>query len=97
MSNIGTWMQTVAVGALVTERTGRASWTALVAVAAFLPIGVLSPVGGALADRLDRRRWLLAGNLVEAGLATVLAVLSASGRASPGAVTAVVFLTGCVA
>ena len=45
MSNVGTWMQTVAVGALVTERTGRASWTALVAVAAFLPIGVLSPVG----------------------------------------------------
>jgi MFS family permease len=96
VSNVGTWMQTVAVGALVTERTGRASWTALVAVAAFLPIGVLSPVGGALADRLDRRRCLVAGNLVEAGLATVLAALSATGRASPGAVTAVVFANGCV-
>ena len=97
VSNIGTWMQTVAVGALVTERTGQARWTALVAVAAFLPIGLLAPVGGAIADRTDRRRWLLWGNVLEAGLATGLAVLSATGRASPGVVTAVVFAGGCMA
>ena len=96
VSNIGTWMQTVAVGALVTASTGRATWAALVAAAVFLPIGVLSPVGGALADRLDRRRWLAIGNLVEAGLATVLVVLSASGGASPALVTGVVFLAGCM-
>jgi MFS family permease len=96
-STIGTWMQTVAVGALVTERTGQARWTALVAVAAYLPIGVLTPVGGAIADRTDRRRWLLLGTLVETGLATTLAVLSATGRAAPGTVTLVVFASGCVA
>lgn len=96
VSNVGTWMQTVAVGALVTAGTGRAVWTALVAAAVFLPIGVLSPVGGALADRLDRRRWLALGNLVEAALATLLTLLSATGRASPAAVTTVVFLAGCV-
>lgn len=96
VSGIGTWMQTVAVGALVTARTGQASWTALVAVAAFLPIGLLAPVGGALADRLDRRRWLAIANLVEAGLATLLTVLSATGRASPAVVTAVVLVNGCV-
>ncbi len=97
VSGIGTWMQTVAVGALVTARTGQATWTALVAVAAFLPIGLLAPVGGALADRLDRRRWLAIANLVEAGLATFLTVLSATGRASPAAVTLVVLANGCVA
>lgn len=96
VSGIGTWMQTVAVGALVTARTGQATWTALVAVAAFLPIGLLAPVGGALADRLDRRRWLAIANLVEAGLATILTVLSATGRASPAAVTLVVLANGCV-
>ncbi|HVE47830.1 MAG TPA: MFS transporter [Acidimicrobiales bacterium] len=96
VSGIGTWMQTVAVGALVTARTGQASWTALVAVAAFLPIGLLAPVGGALADRLDRRRWLAIANLVEAGLAVVLTVLSATGRASPAVVTFVVLANGCV-
>jgi MFS family permease len=95
VSNVGTWMQTVAVGALVTERTGQARWTALVAVAAFLPMGLLAPIGGAMADRLDRRRCLIVGNVVGAALATGLALLSATGRASPGAVTFVVLLHGC--
>ena len=97
VSNIGTWMQTVAVGALVIERTGQARWTALVAVAAFLPIGLLAPVGGAVADRTDRRRWLLRGTLLETALAAGLTVLSATGRASPGIVTLVVFAGGCLA
>ena len=96
-SNIGTWMQAVAVGAYVTEETGKASWTALVAVAAFLPIGVLTPVGGALADRLDRRRAMAVGVTLEAVLAVILTALSATGRASPAAVTAVVFANGCIA
>jgi MFS family permease len=96
-SNIGTWMQAVAVGAYVTQETGKAGWTALVAVAAFLPIGLLTPVGGALADRLDRRRWMAAGITAEALLAVLLTVLSATGRATPGAVTAVVFANGCIA
>lgn len=97
VSTIGTWMQTVAVGALVTERTGQASWTALVAVAGFLPIGLLAPVGGAVADRTDRRRWLLLGSLLETGLAALLTVLSASGQASPAVVTLIVFAGGCMA
>ncbi len=97
VSNIGTWMQTVAVGTLVTQRTGQARWTALVAVAAFLPLGLLAPVGGAVADRTDRRRWLLRGSLAETALAAGLAVLSATGRASPGVVTLVVFAGGCMA
>ena len=59
VSNIGSWMQTVAVGVFVTEVTGQAKWTGLVAAAAFVPIGFLSPVGGAMADRVDRRKWLL--------------------------------------
>jgi MFS family permease len=96
-SNIGTWMQAVAVGAYVTEETGRASWTALVAVAAFLPIGLLTPIGGALADRLDRRKAMGIGIVVEAVLAILLAVLSGTGNASPAAVTAVVFANGCMA
>jgi len=71
VSNIGTWMETVAVGALVTGITGKAVWAALVAAATFLPIGVLSPIGGALADRLDRRRFLIATNLFEASLSLI--------------------------
>jgi len=97
VSNAGSWMQTVAVGALVVEATQQAIWAALVAVAAFLPIGLLSPVGGALADRLDRRRFIMAGDLVEGALSALLAVLAFSDRATPGVVTAVVLVAGCSA
>lgn len=96
ISNVGTWMQTVAVGALVRSSGGHNFGTALVAAAAFLPIGLLAPVGGALADRLDRRTWLAVGNGVQAVLALFLTYLSATGRATPRNVTVVVLVTGCV-
>jgi MFS family permease len=95
VSNAGTWMQSVAVGALVVADTKQAVWAALVAVAAFLPIGVLSPVGGALADRLDRRRFIMAADLAEGLLAGLLAVLAWTDQAGPGVVTAVVLVAGC--
>jgi len=97
VSNIGSWVQTVAVGVLVTDLTGQARWTGLVAAAAFLPLGLLSPVGGALADRVDRRRLLLITTLGETGFACILAVLSASGRISPANLTLTVLGMGCVA
>ncbi|HVF14108.1 MAG TPA: MFS transporter [Acidimicrobiales bacterium] len=96
VSNIGSWVQTVAVGVLVTDLTGQARWTGLVAAAAFLPLGLLSPVGGALADRVDRRRLLLVTTLGETGFAAILAVLSATGRISPANLTLTVLGMGCV-
>ena len=53
VSNIGTWMETVGVGILVTTSTGKAGWAGLVAAAGFVPTAVLAPVGGALADRVS--------------------------------------------
>ena len=77
-------MQAVALGVVITDRTHQPLWTGLVAAAAFVPMGLLAPVGGALADRLDRRRWLIITTLAEAACATVLAVLSATGQRPPG-------------
>lgn len=96
VSNIGTWMQTIAVGALVEGITHQPVWAAIVAVAAFLPVGLISPIGGVLADRLDRRRLLMLTNTIEAGNATVLAILVATGHGSPVRVTLLVLLEGCV-
>ncbi len=87
-------MQTVAVGALVISDTGKATWAVLVAAGAFLPIGLLSPVGGALADRLPRRPLLVIGNLAAALTAVLLAVLVATGHDSPAALVALVTLQG---
>ena len=87
-------MQTVAVGALVISHTGKATWAVLVAAGAFLPIGLFSPVGGALADRLPRRPVLVIGTLAAAVTAGLLAVLTAAGNDNPGVVVALVTLQG---
>lgn len=96
ISNIGTWMETVAVGDLVAQRTGEAGWTGLVAAAAFLPMGLMGPIGGAIADRVDRRRFVFLSTLLQAGAAAALTLLSATGNASPAAIAVVVFVAGCV-
>ena len=59
MSNIGTWMETVAFGIYVTNRTGQAVWPGLVAAATFVPTAFIGPVGGAVADRMPRKVVLL--------------------------------------
>jgi MFS family permease len=95
VSNIGTWMETVAVGILVTASTGKAGWAGLVAAAGFVPTAVLAPVGGALADRVSRRTVLLCTTVVQATFATGLTVLTVSGNATPGLVTLFVLGAGC--
>ena len=97
VSNIGSWVQTVAIGVLVTELTGQARWTGLVAAAAFLPIGLLSPVGGVMADRADRRRILLLTTLGEVVFAVLLAVLAATGSVTPVNLAVVALGGGCMA
>ncbi|MBV8982018.1 MAG: MFS transporter [Acidimicrobiia bacterium] len=96
VSNVGSWMQTVAVGALVTEATGKSAWTGIVAAAAFIPIGIFSPVGGALADRVDRRRYFIGTTIGETFFAALLALAVATGHAEPWLVTVLVFLGGCL-
>lgn len=96
VSNIGTWMETVGVGILVTAQTDNSGWTALVAAAGFLPSGVVAPFGGVLADRLPRRPLLLGTTITQTLLAALLTVLAATGTPSPGVVTLIVFAAGCV-
>src|SRR5450631_2226868 len=87
-------MQSVAVGALLISRTGQATWAVLVAAAAFLPLGLLSPIGGALADRLPRRPVLIGGNLAATAVALALAALVASGHDAPGLLVGLVAVQG---
>ncbi len=90
-------MQTVALGIVVYARTGQPGWTGLVAAAAFVPIGLLAPVGGALADRLDRRRWLMVTTTAELAFAALLAVLAATGHDSPVLLVSLAFMGGASA
>ncbi|HZD03061.1 MAG TPA: MFS transporter [Actinomycetes bacterium] len=94
VSNIGTWMETVAVGVYVTQTTGQSGWTGTIAALAYVPTVVLGPVGGALADRFDRRRYLAAVALFQTLLAGLLALLAAGGHLSIPLVALIVLLEG---
>jgi MFS family permease len=95
VSNIGTWMETVAVGILVTEATDQAGWAGLVAAAGFAPSAVLGPIGGAMADRHSRKRVLLVTTSIQTVLAAALFGLALAGDPSPGVVVLLVFGAGC--
>jgi MFS family permease len=88
-SNIGTWMQNVVMGSYVyklTERTGHPStYTGLIIFAQLGPLIVFAMIGGVLADRLDRRKWLIALQSEQALFSFVLAaIVAASKRPSFG-------------
>lgn len=95
-SNIGTWMETVALGYHVADTTGKASWSAVVAAAGFVPGAIVGPVGSAMADRLRRRRVLLVTNAVAAVIAAVLAWWVGTGDATPAGLAALAFVAGAV-
>ncbi|MFP2904054.1 MFS transporter [Pyxidicoccus sp. 3LFB2] len=95
VSTIGTWMETVSMGVYVTQVTGRAEWTGGIVALAFLPSVVLSPLGGALADRFDRRAYVALGTVVQLLLAGVLTLLAFTHQLSVTAIGIVTFLNGC--
>jgi MFS family permease len=76
ISLVGTWMQMVAQAWLVLEITGSATWVGLTFAAQTLPILLVGPYGGLVADRTDKRRLLVALQAVMGALALVLAVLT---------------------
>jgi MFS family permease len=88
-------METVAIGVYVTQATGQAAWTGTVAALTYVPTVLLGPFGGALADRFDRRRFLVAVTLFQTLLAAILTLLAATDRLSVAAVATIVLLAGC--
>lgn len=76
VSNIGSWMQTVALGWLVLQLTNSAFMLGLVGFASSFPMLVLLLLGGVYADRVDRRKLLIGALSSMAVLAAVLASLT---------------------
>jgi len=95
VSNIGTWMETVAVAIFVTKTTGKAGWAGVIAAAGFLPGAVLGPVGGAIADRYARKRVLIVTTIAQLCFAGMLCALAFAGTPRPAAVALLVLGTGC--
>lgn len=96
VSNIGGWMAIVAQDWLVlTELTnGSSSALGLVAGLQFLPVALLAPIAGALADRMSKRKLLLITQAAAALNALVLFLLVATGTAQLWHVFVLATLTG---
>ncbi|HSD49725.1 MAG TPA: MFS transporter [Actinomycetota bacterium] len=76
----GDWFLLVALFDLVLELTGSAMGIAILVVAQDIPFFLMSPVGGAIVDRLDRKRVMIVCDVVRAGLC--LGFLSVSGTST---------------
>jgi MFS family permease len=76
ISLIGTWMQIIAQSWLVYRLTGSAFLLGVVGFAGQIPVFLLAPVGGAVADRFNRHRIVIATQAVSMILAFILAALT---------------------
>ena len=75
----GTWMQGVAQAWLVLKLTNSGYALGGVVALQFLPVLLIAPYGGVLADRFSKRRLLFATQATAAALALTMGTLVASG------------------
>jgi MFS family permease len=64
LSNVGTWLQTVAASVYVFQLTGSAFAVGILNFASFLPIFLFSILGGVIGDRFDRRTVVIVTHAV---------------------------------
>jgi MFS family permease len=94
LSSIGTWTQDVAVAWFIHTRYANPLYLGFQNFAANAPLLAFMVVGGAAADRIDRRRILLTSQVLQMSFAASLAVLFGIGKLSIGAILVLAFLTG---
>ena len=66
VARVGNGLTAFGLGVWVYQETGRATTVALITMVAFLPEVLLAPLGGALADRFDRRLLMILGDTLSA-------------------------------
>lgn len=96
-SSIGTWMQKVAQAWLIVTLTGSSSafYLGLDSFAGEAPILLFTLIGGVVADRRDRRHMMLSSQLLQMGVAFLLAALVFTGAIQVWMVITLSFISGC--
>jgi predicted MFS family arabinose efflux permease len=94
VSYTGSWMQNIATGWLMTSLTHSPMWVALVQVALSLPVFLVALPAGALADIVDRRKFLLITQSSMVAAAAVLGILTVTGAVTPLLLLTFTFLLG---
>jgi len=96
VASLGSWMQSVAQDWLVLQLTRSSTAVGIVLALQFLPLVLLGPAGGLLADRYPKRTILFATQSVNAALAITLATLTLSGAVRAEHVYVLAVLGGVV-
>ncbi len=93
-SSIGTWMQIVAQSWLVYRLSHSAFLLALDSFLGGIPIFLFSLIGGVVADRVERRKILLASQYVQMASAGLLTILVATGLVHVWHILCLSFVSG---
>jgi MFS family permease len=96
VSSLGNWMYRLTIPLLVLHLTGSPLNAATVYVLEYVPFLLLSLPGGVIADRFDRRRVLIVGDLVAAGIAALIALYVTFGVDHLWVLYVATFVLGCV-
>jgi MFS family permease len=94
ISLTGTWMQMAAQSWLVLSLTGSATTLGLVVALQTLPVLLLGPYGGVVADRVDKRRLMVCLQMLMGVQALVLGVLTVTGVVRVWQIGALALLLG---
>ncbi|MCC6315178.1 MAG: MFS transporter [Thermomicrobiales bacterium] len=94
--SVGQWMQQIALGWLALVMTDSAAFVGLVSFAAGAPYLIVGPLGGALIDRVDRRKLMLVCQALAALLALAVAADVIAGTIQPWRLIAAGVLNGCL-
>ncbi|HVT62523.1 MAG TPA: MFS transporter, partial [Legionellaceae bacterium] len=77
ISTIGTGLTAFCLGVYAFTLTGQATSTAMIVLCSYLPAFLFRPLGGILADRIDRSYLMIAGNIGSAvGIAMVYFIIT---------------------
>ena len=90
----GFWLQLVVVGWLAYQVTESAFWTTLALSLDTLPILLVGPIGGLLADNFDRRKLLVFIHSYQAVLTTAFAAVVLTGNLEAWHIFAFIFFMG---
>ena len=93
-SNIGTWMHEVGAGWLMTSLAPDPLMVALVQAATTFPVFLLALPAGALADILDRRRYLIVTQIWMAVAAAALGIFTLTGATNAALLLTFTFAIG---
>lgn len=94
LSNIGTWMMNLVLPYVFFQLTGSALWVGATVAAQFIPMVVLSPLGGSIADHFPRRKVIIVAQLALCLASALIWLAWLSGVRNPWVLIGLVAILG---